>query len=505
MMNFTDKIQLITPEHDSPYGLIHPYWARKPLNIIESLVCNYSNEGDVVADPFMGSGTTVIAALKNDRKAVGSDLSPVSNLLVNVIFSSSKSPSHYKSLLGVAFDDWCKFAISLYLLDDGACVERENYLVDGKYKDGDFSLVFQNAKVKAVVKNKLKGGIRLLDTVTYQNKINECYLSSPIDFDNISFTENTRIAVHKGVKASDFFTKRNIMFINYVQSFINNVKSEYEKKFFQLFLSSMIPMLRLSDKKASSQWPYWRPKNELTSRNPIVALNKRYKAFVELLNWEEQALSNHDNNARIYQLAAVDFPKIVNSGVDLIITDPPYADHAPYMEYSELYWTLISGQSTKELWHQEIVKTNAVGREEDSLSYDKRLYDSFFSIISSLKDNGYFIFFYLDKNINHWSVIKKAIIDSGCVTEEVIAIPKQRRSMKAVTSPGKTLDGDLIVVCKKVNCDIRKQKVVDFDDIIKEIDGDSYFKKFALFIERYLNDEIINIPKNKLKDISKVL
>ena len=38
-----------------------------------------SKENDTVLDPFSGSGTTGIAALKHDRKYVGIDLDPKNN------------------------------------------------------------------------------------------------------------------------------------------------------------------------------------------------------------------------------------------------------------------------------------------------------------------------------------------------------------------------------------------------------------------------------------------
>lgn len=51
---------------------IHP--CQFPVELIERLVLSMTNENDWVLDPFMGVGTTAIAALIHNRKAVGSEI-----------------------------------------------------------------------------------------------------------------------------------------------------------------------------------------------------------------------------------------------------------------------------------------------------------------------------------------------------------------------------------------------------------------------------------------------
>ena len=50
-------------------GKLHP--TQKPLALYEWLIKTYTNEGDLILDPCMGSGTTGIAALKLNRRFVG--------------------------------------------------------------------------------------------------------------------------------------------------------------------------------------------------------------------------------------------------------------------------------------------------------------------------------------------------------------------------------------------------------------------------------------------------
>lgn len=54
------------------------YPTEKPLSILETLVLNSTEEGELVVDPFMGSGVAGEAAISNNRYFWGCDLSPTS-------------------------------------------------------------------------------------------------------------------------------------------------------------------------------------------------------------------------------------------------------------------------------------------------------------------------------------------------------------------------------------------------------------------------------------------
>jgi len=52
------------------------YPAEKPAEIADVLIRQSSNNGDVVCDPFMGSGSVGMAALRLGRRFLGNDLNP---------------------------------------------------------------------------------------------------------------------------------------------------------------------------------------------------------------------------------------------------------------------------------------------------------------------------------------------------------------------------------------------------------------------------------------------
>ena len=52
----------------------HP--SEKPVELLEIMINNSTNEGEVVLDMFMGSGSCGVAALKNYRRFIGIELDP---------------------------------------------------------------------------------------------------------------------------------------------------------------------------------------------------------------------------------------------------------------------------------------------------------------------------------------------------------------------------------------------------------------------------------------------
>lgn len=62
-MSILDMTELMRPSRDG----------EKPVPVMERLVCTHSNAGDLVVDPFCGTGATGVAALRQKRKFRGAD------------------------------------------------------------------------------------------------------------------------------------------------------------------------------------------------------------------------------------------------------------------------------------------------------------------------------------------------------------------------------------------------------------------------------------------------
>jgi DNA modification methylase len=66
-MTSRDNVNVVMPKQRT--GKLHI--TQKPLDFIERLVTNSSAPGDVVLDPFMGSGTTALACQRTGRRYIG--------------------------------------------------------------------------------------------------------------------------------------------------------------------------------------------------------------------------------------------------------------------------------------------------------------------------------------------------------------------------------------------------------------------------------------------------
>ncbi len=525
------KLQGLSPEHDTPVGLIHPYWARKPLNIVQMVIDVLSERGEIVGDPFMGSGTTVFAALSRNRSVIASDLNPLAVFIVLSILSLRRDTRRKIAEADKFVRECAEGILPWFRTESGGYVERERFVVNGSYENGDFKI----DPVETVIKDRFndrwtRRRVIASSEISLVETYPDSLIDKPVRFHEYSLIPNSRIAVPNGARLSHFFAESNRAAINYVLLNLNEKKSSRSKQVLRFVLSSALPLLRLSDKKASSQWPYWRPRQMLTSRNPAIILEQRLEALRQAAEWvcnvlpeihmttpdQLKGAGNAHAHCSIRTLAAQEIftDGFAPESVDLIVTDPPYSDQAPYLEYSYLWVSLLGLKQKRDAYGLEIVKTDAPSRVKDSSEYLTRLCAGLHNCCKLLKRGKYLVLFYQDTDLRHWAGISKTFRSNGLRLCDVIPMPKQRRSIKTVTSPGNTLDGDLICVFKKdsTNPESLRAGEVNVQDskleqVLKGLDHkSSYFERYAEFVKFCLQkEELVDQLSRKENQIPKWL
>src|SRR5262245_54934369 len=84
-------------------GLTHNFYrypARFSPKFVRSIIENFSRPGDLVVDPFMGGGTTLVESLCLGRESLGFDISSLATFITQVKRRSTRATSLYQSRSG---------------------------------------------------------------------------------------------------------------------------------------------------------------------------------------------------------------------------------------------------------------------------------------------------------------------------------------------------------------------------------------------------------------------
>ncbi|MCL5991760.1 MAG: type I restriction enzyme HsdR N-terminal domain-containing protein, partial [Bacteroidetes bacterium] len=66
---------------------VHGYFTKQSWNVVQEYIKNFTKPGDIVLDPYGGSGVTLVEALMTGRKAIHIDINPMANFIVDSLLS----------------------------------------------------------------------------------------------------------------------------------------------------------------------------------------------------------------------------------------------------------------------------------------------------------------------------------------------------------------------------------------------------------------------------------
>jgi hypothetical protein len=79
----------------------HPYFTRRAWNVVQEYIRTFSQPGDIVLDPFGGTGVTAVEALVLRRQAIHCDINPLANFICSQIAISPVDIDAFRA----AFDE----------------------------------------------------------------------------------------------------------------------------------------------------------------------------------------------------------------------------------------------------------------------------------------------------------------------------------------------------------------------------------------------------------------
>jgi len=364
---------VVASTHESNY-LMHKYWARKPSNVVSEYIKYFTNEDDIVLDPFCGSGVTAIEAAKLNRKAIYNDLSPTAEFIAeNTCKNIDKTK--YQSLLIKIHNKVLKetekfFSTICSNCNSVAKITHTIWLHEEKSNKEKMLLVkiacpSCNNKVERTPTEADIKAFKLAET----EKIKEWY-------PNELMIPNGRLLVKEGMKVSDLFNKRALHVLSKIWKAIESLSNSPEKDVLEFtFTSSLAQASKLvpvySKKGRENQvggWTipgFWIPKKycEVNALNCFIERSKKIKRGKE-------KQFNHYKNIKWHTESAFSLKKIVSNSIDYIFTDPPYGDSVPYLEY-QILWASWLKQSLD--FENEIVISDSKERNKDIINYKQLL------------------------------------------------------------------------------------------------------------------------------------
>lgn len=443
-------IKELKPIVDNPAGLMHNYMARKPYNIVSEIIKRFCPDNGCVYDPMFGSGTTIIEASKLGRKAIGTDI----NLLAYKLCKTSLIRWDLDRVDRI-IDSFCEAVCSLCSPLYMHIENEENRILERCHFDRcGTELVPTMYWYKLQINGKLTGRKKAIASDAFIEQYKKYGGFEKQNIEDLALIPNSRIAIGQDATVYSYFCNRNLIAMDRILDILHSYQSSYCYDILELLVSSAINLIKLSDKKASSQMPYWLPKKDVTSRNAVMIIEQKAAAFKEGLAYLSEKCRRFvgEDGVILKNMPAQNIPLelLPNESVDLILTDPPYTDQVPYLEYNQLWYKVMGWKGfTDESLDAELVVSDAPSREKDADDFNHTFKVILGRISPALKTDGYFIMFYHSFDLKSWSEILKTMQEHGLAYCGQIPSAAPRKSFKAIMTPKGTLDGNYIVAFQK--------------------------------------------------------
>lgn len=439
-----NELKDIKPIVDNPGGFIHNYMARKPYNVVSAIINSFSEPGALVYDPMFGSGTTLIEASKLGRHAIGLDINPIANEICSISLRRWDLPA-INTLIDqfvCEIENACSYIFAFSEGDECRIIERCHFDIT------DVGLRPTSYWYKVAHKGKLSG--------RKKGEVTSAFIANYQSYQAISLEKlhdhalipNSRIAIKENTTVFSYFCGRNLVALDKIFDILEGYKDKYGYEVLRLLVSSSINLIKLSDKKASSQMPYWLPKKNVTSRNAAFVIQQKASAMKEGLAYLQENCKSliDDGSISVYTMPAQDIGTDVlrDNSVDLVVTDPPYTDQVPYLEYNQLWLYLLGMEDQLDL-ENELVVSDAPTRNKGHEDFDAIFTEIVRRTSRSLKEGSLFVMFYHTFDLKSWSSILTMMQANKLRYVYQIPTAAPRKSFKTIMSPRSTLDGNYLL------------------------------------------------------------
>ncbi|PGA16235.1 hypothetical protein COL65_20300 [Priestia aryabhattai] len=513
----------------------HPYHTKLPPSIITQHIEHYTNAGDVVLDPFCGSGMTGVASLLTKRDVILNDLS-VAAVHIAKGYTKRVNENEFNKAIDNVLEAVERDIASLYQTNCSDCGGNatiaysiwsdvyncpectcEFVLWDFAVneKDGKVSQKFPCKNCGKLLEKKNLGKLKInsIPVITVYDCNNGCkskrkeHRTTEIEKENLKIIsqrnfpqsspiiemmhtkpgekwgEQWRSGYHADVThVHNFFTKRNFLALSIFYDKILDVKNEAVKeKLLFAFTASLVAVSRMvkyiPSRGGRSNIPgtLYVPSLNL-EQNVFSVIKRRIDKIKKLVAWQSEI--NVKTQVNLGTAANLEWLK--ENSIDYIFTDPPFGANIQYAELNFITEAWLGKYTDKD---KEIVINKT--RDLDIERYNNLLKESLKQMYRVLKPDHYTSLVFHNTDSKVWDGLKEAIQESGFKVAGASMLDKGKGGWNQVTSSSGTARFDIIIHLEKnLNNNIPR-----FENIIDE-------NTTLSFIQDFLNE----IPNEKVRE-----
>lgn len=423
------------------YG-VHGYFTKQVWNVVQAYIRNFTQPGDVVLDPFGGSGVTAIEALVTGRKGIHIDLNP----------------------------------LSVFVVQNLVRPVNLNELADA-YERITTQFASQCPKTPTQIEEALK-------TYSYPKNV-VLPRGSDVEF------------VHQ------LFSPEQLAQLAFLKYLIQQEKNETVYGTLMLMFSGLLNQINLTyhpsknrseGRGNSSIFQYYRyriaPKP--SSLDILKRFELRYRKVINAKN--ELAPFVNENNYHTFQVhqgTATMLSNIKTESVDYIYTDPPYGSKIPYLDLSTMWNAWLDLPVTNQDLEQEVIEGGEQRKTKDD--YSDLLAQAIAEMYRVLKFNRWMSFVFAHSDPAFWHLIVDSAEKAGFEYAGAIKQSNKKTSYKKRQNPFTVIEGQLIISFKKVPSPQAIMKVdlgADITDIIMQTIEGIIAQNAGATLEE-INDELI--------------
>jgi len=447
----------------------HSYHTKVPPTAIAPFIEAFTDVGDLVSDPFCGSGMTGVAALDLGRHALLSDLSPAAVHIARNYTAPCDPAELRRALARVEADvmgtmDWLyvpvgtggeriEYTVWSDVFACGSCSGESSYwdaVHAGNLKRPECphcGAGFDKADLALVgeipVRTHIsRPGQRLSD---HPPTTSELALIAEIDATaipywtpSLAFGRDREMwrAAHAAmgiVDAAGFYSRRNLHALAALRHTIVQVA---EGRVREALLFAFTACVNRASKRY--QWNAKRPTNVMTGTMYVSSLRYEWNVLslfrrkaADVLRFYE-ARGNPTASAQVFQSSATDLECIPDGAVDLVFMDPPFGSNIFYAD-SSLLWDAWLGTQTDQT--NEIVvnrKRSRVAGGKDLELYGDLMTEALRESARVMRPGGRGVLAFSNTNDQVWTELQDALSDAGLETRSVHVLDKGQPSIKGV-------------------------------------------------------------------------